>query len=111
MPKAQRERREQTDNYHLILQWCHTPEQRLYEGIQPITLFGVPPAERAQETGGSGKYLTPGGECLRYPWHDQYVSTDQSPTRQPSSVAAGHDVPTHCRSQNGVFRLYARRDR
>jgi hypothetical protein len=33
MPKAQRERRERTDNYHLILQWCRTPEQRLYEGI------------------------------------------------------------------------------
>ncbi len=51
MPKAQRERRERTDNYHLILQWCRTPEQRLYEGIRPITLFGVPPAEHAEETG------------------------------------------------------------
>jgi hypothetical protein len=26
-------------------------EQRLYERIRPITLFGIPPAERAQETG------------------------------------------------------------
>ena len=51
MPKAQRERRERTDNYYLILQWCYTPEQRLYEGIRPITLFGIPPAERAEETG------------------------------------------------------------
>src|SRR6266516_2984030 len=51
MPKAKRERRERTDNYHLLQQWCRTPEQRLYEGIRPITLFGVPPAERAQETG------------------------------------------------------------
>jgi putative transposase len=51
MPKVKRERRERTDNYHLLQQWCRTPEQRLYEGIRPITLFGVPPAERAQETG------------------------------------------------------------
>lgn len=51
MSKAQRERRERTDNYHLILQWCRTPAQRLYEGIRPITLFGIPPAERAEETG------------------------------------------------------------
>lgn len=51
MPRAKRERRERTDNYHLLLQWCRTPEQRLYEGIRPITLFGMPPAERAQETG------------------------------------------------------------
>ncbi|GAC1310873.1 MAG: hypothetical protein NVSMB27_47720 [Ktedonobacteraceae bacterium] len=42
MPKAKRERRERTDNYALILQWCRTPEQRLYEGIRPIALFGVP---------------------------------------------------------------------
>ena len=51
MPKALRERRERTDNYHLILQWCRTPEQRLYEGIRPITLFGIPSADRAEETG------------------------------------------------------------
>lgn len=51
MPRAKRERRERTDNYHLLLQWCRTPERRLYEGIRPITLFGMPPAERAQETG------------------------------------------------------------
>src|SRR5436305_8502360 len=51
MPKAQRERRERTDNYYLILQWYRTPEQRLYEGIRPITLFGIPPAVRSEETG------------------------------------------------------------
>src|SRR5690349_12110692 len=51
MPKAKRERRERTDNYHLIKQWCRTPEQRLYEGIRPCVLFGVTPGERAEETG------------------------------------------------------------
>ena len=51
MPKAIRERRERTDTYHLIQQWCHTPEQRLYEGIRPSVLFGIPPGERAGETG------------------------------------------------------------
>ena len=51
MSKAKREHRERTDNYHLLQQWCRTPEQRLYEGIRPITLFGTPSAERAQETG------------------------------------------------------------
>jgi hypothetical protein len=30
---------------------CYAPEQRLYEGIRPITLLGAPPAERAEETG------------------------------------------------------------
>lgn len=51
MPKAKRERRERTDTYHLIKQWCKTPEQRLYEGIRPCVLFGVTPGERAEETG------------------------------------------------------------
>ena len=31
MPQAKRERRERTDNYHLLQQWCRTPEQRLYD--------------------------------------------------------------------------------
>jgi putative transposase len=51
MPRAQRERRERTDNYHMLIQWCRTPEQRLYEQIRPVVLHGIPPAERAQETG------------------------------------------------------------
>lgn len=51
MTRAKRERRERTDNWELIQQWCHHPEQRLYESIRPITLFGLPPTERAQETG------------------------------------------------------------
>ena len=51
MPKAKRERGERTDNYHLIQQWCRTPEQRLYEGIRPVVLFGQTTNERAEETG------------------------------------------------------------
>ena len=47
---AKRQRRERTDNWELLQQWCRHPEQRLYESIRPITLFGIPPAERAQET-------------------------------------------------------------
>jgi transposase len=51
MPSAKRERRQRTDNYDLIQQWCRSPGQRLYEGIRPMTLFGVTSAERAHETG------------------------------------------------------------
>jgi len=39
-----------TDNWERIQQWCRHPEQRLYESIRPITLYGVTPAERASET-------------------------------------------------------------
>jgi len=51
MPHATRERRERTDNYGLIKDWCRSPGQRLYEGLRPITLFGATPAERAHEMG------------------------------------------------------------
>jgi hypothetical protein len=51
MPKAQRERRERTDKYQLLIQWCRTPELRFYEHIRPVVLYGMPPAERTQETG------------------------------------------------------------
>src|SRR5256885_15486724 len=50
MAKTKRERRERTDNWEQIQQWCRHPEQRLYESIRPITLYGVTPAERASET-------------------------------------------------------------
>ncbi len=50
MTKAKRERRERTDNWKLIQQWCRCPEQRLYERIRPIVLYGTTPAERTQET-------------------------------------------------------------
>ena len=33
MPHATRERRERTDNYSLIKDWCRTPGQRLYESL------------------------------------------------------------------------------
>ena len=42
MPKAKRERRERTDNWELITQWCRMQEQRFYESIRPFTLFGIP---------------------------------------------------------------------
>ena len=51
MPKAKRERRERTDHSHLIQQWCHTPEQRLYEGIRPCVLFGVTPGAHRESQG------------------------------------------------------------
>ena len=50
MPAAKRERRERTDNYHLIKHWCRTLEQGVYEAIRPVVLFGLTTQERAAET-------------------------------------------------------------
>ena len=51
MAKAKRERQERTDNWKRIQQWCRWPEQRLYESIRPIVLYGDPAVQRAKETG------------------------------------------------------------
>jgi hypothetical protein len=32
-----------------------SPEQRTYELIRPVLLFGVPPEERAEQTGAAGR--------------------------------------------------------
>jgi hypothetical protein len=48
MPKAKRERRERTDHYHLIQQWCHTPEQRLYEGFARVSFSASRQARTAR---------------------------------------------------------------
>ena len=55
MPKAQRERRERTDNYHLILQWCHTPEQRQSLKLSELVKLGrqqPDPTLRREDTAG-----------------------------------------------------------
>ncbi len=51
MPTAKREQRERTDQWELIQQWCHTPEQRLYESIRRVVLFGLTAEACAGETG------------------------------------------------------------
>lgn len=41
IPKAKRERRERTDNYHLIQQWCRTPDTACMKGFAPAS-FSAP---------------------------------------------------------------------
>src|SRR6266849_6534917 len=42
------------DTLQLKLAW---PEQHQYELIRPVVLFGLPPAERAQQTGASTRTI------------------------------------------------------
>ncbi len=49
MPK--RQRLEPAENWQQLELLFTSPEQRAYELIRPVVLFGVPPKERAQETG------------------------------------------------------------
>jgi transposase len=48
---ARRRRVEPTDDWEQLALLCLWPEQRAYEEIRPLTLFGSSVAERASETG------------------------------------------------------------
>lgn len=50
MPKRKRERRERTHDWQQIQQYTLWPEQKAYELLRPIVLFGETVAERAKET-------------------------------------------------------------
>lgn len=49
--------REATDDWHQLELLVGLPEQRTYELIRPVVLFGRPPAERARQTGGPRRTL------------------------------------------------------
>lgn len=55
MPK--RHRVTPTDNWQQLELRFTSPEQRTYELIRPVVLFGQAPAERAQETGAAQRTI------------------------------------------------------
>lgn len=50
MPKPKRTRIEPTEEWHQLELLFTSPEQRAYELIRPVVLFGMPPNERAKQT-------------------------------------------------------------
>src|SRR5437588_762815 len=57
MPKSKRQRRERTHDWQHIQQYTLWPEQKAYELLRPVVLFGETAAERAKETGASERTL------------------------------------------------------
>ena len=51
MGRGKRRRIEPTDDWELLLPLFSRPEQRNYEELRPVTLFGASVAEGARETG------------------------------------------------------------
>ncbi|SRR5260221_318800 len=49
--------RPHTDEWQQLKQYCLWPEQRAYELLRPIVLFGDVPAERAEQTGEAERTL------------------------------------------------------
>jgi putative transposase len=57
MAPRKRQRLTPTDDWRLLQQQFHWPEQRSYELVRPVVLFGLPTAERAQQTGVSTRTI------------------------------------------------------
>lgn len=57
MPKNRRQRRERTHDWQQIKQYTLWPEQKAYELMRPLVLFGETAAERAKETDTSERTL------------------------------------------------------
>src|SRR5919202_4535541 len=57
MPSAKRARIEPTDDWEQLQLLAPFPEQRAYELLRPVVLFGRSPAERAVETGTAERTL------------------------------------------------------
>jgi putative transposase len=55
--RGRRRRIEPTDEWEQLELLCQWPEQLVYEEIRPLVLFGLPVAERAEETGSSVRTL------------------------------------------------------
>lgn len=51
MGKPKRQRIQPTEHWEQLELLLTSPEQRVYEQIRPVVLFGVPPPERAKEIG------------------------------------------------------------
>jgi hypothetical protein len=50
MPSTRRQRMEPTDDWQQLQLLSRFPEQRTYELLRPVALFGHSPAERARQT-------------------------------------------------------------
>ena len=57
MPTRKRKRRERTHDWQEIQQYTLWPEQKVYERLRPVVLFGETAAERAKEIGASERTL------------------------------------------------------
>lgn len=57
VPRVKRERRERTHNWQQIRQLTLFEEQKLYEKIRPVVLFGETSAKRAKEIGESERTI------------------------------------------------------
>lgn len=92
VPRIKRERRERTHDWQEIQQLPLFPEQKLYEKIRTVVLFGETPAERAKEIGESER-------TVRYQadQFDQHGMASLFPKKSTPSPDKGRSLPPDMR--------------
>jgi putative transposase len=87
MPGPKRVRRERTDEWAQIQQYCLWDEQELYEQIRPLVLFGQTAGERAKETGAAQRTLSrKADEFERYGMQGLFPSGEPGGARDTSKT-------------------------
>ena len=89
MPRVKRTPVATTDDWQQLELLVRSPEQRVYELIRPIVLFGCPPAARARETGAPQRTL--------YRQADAFARDGMASLFPPPRPAKHHALPEELR--------------
>src|SRR5579859_6069828 len=74
-----------TDNWEQLKLFITSPEQKRYEEIRPIVLFGQPPSTRSRETGTPGHTLRRRADRFaEYGMASLFDTSPQLPLASPS---------------------------
>lgn len=92
MSRSKRVRRERTHNWQQVEQSTLWPEQKAYELLRPIVLFGETAAERAKETGASERTLQHKADQF-----DQYGMASLFPKEHAPSPDKARSLPLDMR--------------
>jgi len=83
MPAPSRPHREPTDDWQQLDMLVQFPEQRTYELIRPVVLFGNSPAERARQTDTPARTLSRWvARFVTYGMASSAPDSDQDPSRK-----------------------------
>src|SRR5882762_2066078 len=92
MSRKRRVRRERTHDWQQVEQYTLWPEQKAYELLRPIVLFGETAAERAKETGASERTL-----LYKADQFDQHGMASLFPKENAPSPDKAHSLPPDMR--------------
>src|SRR5579859_3328947 len=86
MPAARRVRTPPTDDWEVLQLRLHWPEQVEYELIRPVVVFGLTPAERAEQTGAAVRTIGRQADVFDRAGFAGLLGTDAPAQRVPEGI-------------------------